>query len=105
MNGIHKSGYNDCLFLTSNFNIVPSCLFCPPSPPTTMFSALLSICPSLQSADRWRQTLKFVGRGRTARHEYQWHRVSAGNWMSESEGGVSTFPPMHFHSAGLSLII
>ena len=49
--------------------------------------------------------LKFVGRGRTARHEYQWHRVSAGNWMSESKGGVSTFPPMHFHSIGLSLII
>lgn len=55
-------------------------------------------------------TLKFVGCGWTARHEYQWHRVSAGNWMSKRDGErereVSALSlPMHFHSAGLSLII
>lgn len=55
---------------------------------------------------QWRRwTLKFVGRRRTALHEYQWQRVGAGNWMTESERGVSIFPPMHFHSAVLSLIM
>lgn len=45
-----------------------------------------------------RETLKFVGRGRTARHEYQWHTVK--RWeLDEREGGRR----QHFTSHAVSL--